>query len=219
LLSWTRKYELRLEPMDLGRVLEDSVLLSSPVLETRKIRVQMNLAKDCPKIYGDSGYMHQVFLNLINNSTDAMPRGGELSIKLWAPVTEELNVEPGFSLAPPAGLAPGRSVRDSSGLKSSPTAPEVEVTISDTGVGMPRETLAHIFDPMFTTKQIGTGAGLGLAICDQIVRQHAGTIHAASEPGLGTTFTIRLPLDCRDKAEAPAIAAVASEAKAVTSDK
>ena len=179
LLSWTRKYELRLELVDLGRVLEDAVLLSSPVLELRKIRVQMNLAKDCPKIYGDSGYLHQVFLNLINNSTDAMPRGGELRIELRAPAPEEPR--------------------------------EVEVVVADTGTGMARETLAHIFDPMFTTKQIGTGAGLGLAICDQIIRQHAGTIHAESEPGHGTTFTIRLPLDCREKVEAPALTAVTSD--------
>jgi signal transduction histidine kinase len=179
LLSWTRKYELRLELVDLGHVLEETVLLASPVLDIRKIRVQMSLANDCPKIYGDSGYLHQVFLNLINNSADAMPRGGQLRFELRAP-------------------APGE-------------AREVEVIVADTGTGMARETLAHIFDPMFTTKQIGTGAGLGLAICDQIVRQHAGTIHAESEPGHGTTFTIRLPLDCREKVEAPALTAVASD--------
>jgi signal transduction histidine kinase len=187
LLSWTRKYEMRLELVDLGRVLEDSVLLSSPALELRKIRVQMTAGKGCPKIYGDSGYLHQVFLNLINNSADAMPRGGELRIKLRGPSADEPR--------------------------------EVEVTIADTGTGMPRETLAHIFDPMFTTKQIGTGAGLGLAICDRIVRQHAGTIRAESEQGRGTMFTIRLPLDCREKVEAPGLAAVTSDEKAVTSDK
>jgi signal transduction histidine kinase len=179
LLSWTRKFELKLELVDLGHVMEDSVLLSSPALELRKIRVHISLAKDCPKIYGDSGYLHQVFLNLINNSTDAMPRGGELRLELRAPAPEEPR--------------------------------EVEVVLADTGAGMARETLAHIFDPMFTTKQIGTGAGLGLAICDQIVRQHAGTIHAESEPGHGTTFTIRLPLDCREKVEAPALSAVTSD--------
>jgi signal transduction histidine kinase len=188
--------------VDLGRVLEDTVLLASPVLDLRKIRVQMKLDKGSPKIYGDSGYLHQVFLNLINNSTDAMPRGGELHIKLRAPAPEEPNVAPGFSPAPALSAA---------GLKPGATAPVVEVVIADTGTGMPRETLAHIFDPMFTTKQIGTGAGLGLAICDQIVRQHAGTIHAKSEPGRGTTFTIRLPLDCREKVEAPALAAVTSD--------
>jgi signal transduction histidine kinase len=179
LLSWTRKYELRLELVDLGHVLEDTVLLASPILELRKIQVRMNLPKGCPKIYGDSGYLHQVFLNLINNSTDAMPRGGELRLDLRAPSLE------------------GRR--------------EVEVVIADTGTGMASETLAHIFDPMFTTKQIGTGAGLGLAICDQIVRQHAGTIHAESEPGHGTTFTIHLPLDCREKVEAPALISVTSD--------
>jgi signal transduction histidine kinase len=171
LLSWTRKYELRLELLDLGRVLEDAVFLSSPVLELRKIRVQMNLAKDCPKVYGDSAYLHQVFLNLINNSTDAMSRGGQLRIELRAPTHGESS--------------------------------EVTVEVADTGAGMSPETLAHIFDPMFTTKQIGTGAGLGLAICDQIVRQHGGSIHVESELGRGTTFTIRLPLDCREKVEAP----------------
>lgn len=179
LLSWTRKYDLRLELVDLSRVIDDTVLLASPVLETRKIRVRTNLAKGCPKIYGDSGYLHQVFLNLINNSADAMPGGGELHIDLRAPQ--------------PDGLQ------------------EVEVVITDTGAGMARETLAHIFDPMFTTKQIGTGAGLGLAICDQIVRQHAGTIRAESEPGHGTTFTLRVPLDCREKVEGPVLTAMTTE--------
>jgi signal transduction histidine kinase len=169
LLSWTRKYELHLELLDLGRVLEDAVLLSSPALALRKIRVQLNLAKDCPKIYGDSGYLHQVLLNLINNSTDAMPRGGQLSIGLRAPL--------------PGG------------------PPEVTLEVTDTGTDMSPETLAHIFDPMFTTKRIGTEAGLGLAICDQIVRQHGGTIQVESVPDRGTTFTIRLPLDCREKVE------------------
>jgi len=170
LLSWTRRYELRLELVDLARVLEDTVLLALPALDLRKIRAHTDLAKDCPKIYGDSGYLHQVFLNLINNSTDAMPRGGQLRLALRAPA-----------------LAEGQ---------------EVTVEIADTGMGMSHETLAHIFDPMFTTKQIGTGAGLGLAICDQIVRQHGGTIHVESEPGSGTTFTVRLPVDCREKLDA-----------------
>jgi signal transduction histidine kinase len=183
LLSWTRKYELRIELLDLGRVLEDALLLSSPVLELRKIRVQMNLAKDCPKIYGDSAYLHQVFLNLINNSADAMSRGGQLRIQLRAPAHGEPS--------------------------------EVTVEVADTGAGMSPETLAHIFDPMFTTKQIGTGAGLGLAICDQIVRQHGGAIQVESEPGLGTTFTIRLPVDCRERMEAVFAGAVTTPSSSV----
>lgn len=175
LLSWSRKFELRIEPLDLRHVLEETVLLSSPALQLRKIQVQMDLAKDCPKMYGDAGYLQQVFLNLINNSMDAMAHGGELRIVLRAPENGE--------------------------------ARELAVEVADSGSGMSRETLAHIFDPMFTTKRLGTGAGLGLAICDQIVRQHGGAIQVESEPDRGTRFTILLPLDCREKLEAIAAAA------------
>jgi two-component system NtrC family sensor kinase len=113
--------------------------------------------------------LQQVFLNLINNSMDAMPRGGELRIE--------------------TRLANG----DARG---------VAVRVADNGAGMSPDTMAHVFDPMFTTKRMGTGTGLGLAICDQIIRQHGGTIHVESEPGQGTTFTLVLPVDCREKAEA-----------------
>jgi two-component system NtrC family sensor kinase len=118
--------------------------------------------------------LRQVFLNLINNSMDAMPRGGELRIE--------------------TRLANG----DGRG---------VTVRVADNGAGMSPDTMAHVFDPMFTTKRMGTGTGLGLAICDQIIHQHGGTIHVESEPGQGTTFTLVLPVDCREKAEAEGVAA------------
>jgi hypothetical protein len=127
---------------------------------------------ECPLIYGDAGYLQQVFLNLINNSMDAMLGGGELTLRLRQPATGD-------------GGA-------------------VSVELADTGQGMTAETLARIFEPMFTTKRMGTGAGLGLAICDQIIRQHTGTIQVESEPGRGTRFTVVLPLDCREKLEATA---------------
>ena len=173
LLSWTRKFDLRVEALDLRHVLEEVVSLSSPALELRKIQVQMELAKNCPEIYGDAGYLQQVFLNLINNSMDAMPRGGRLRISLKAPENGQ--------------------------------AREVAVRVEDTGAGMSTDTMAHIFDPMFTTKRMGTGAGLGLAICDQIIRQHSGRIEVESKPGQGTRFIILLPVDCREKAEGAAV--------------
>jgi signal transduction histidine kinase len=74
---------------------------------------------------------------------------------------------------------------------------------------MTPETLSRVFEPMFTTKRMGTGAGLGLAICDQVVRQHAGSIQVESEPGRGTRFTITLPLDFREKSE-PAVGVVSA---------
>jgi signal transduction histidine kinase len=169
LLAWSRKFDLRIEALDLRHVLEESVLLSSPALQARKIRVQTEWPHDCPRVYGDPGYLQQVFLNLINNSMDAMPRGGELRVRLRYPANGD--------------------------------GGEVMIEVADTGLGINPEMLPHIFDPMFTTKRIGTGAGLGLAICDQIIRQHTGTIQVESEPNRGTRFRIVLPVDCRERLE------------------
>ncbi|HEV2501062.1 MAG TPA: ATP-binding protein, partial [Terriglobia bacterium] len=140
LLSWTRKFDLHIEPVDVRKLIEESVLISSPSLESRKIRVRTDLPSHGPMVYGDPGYLQQVFLNLINNSMDAMPRGGNLSLRL-AFNAEDRNAA---------------------------------IEVEDTGEGIAPGNLDHIFDPMFTTKRMGTGAGLGLAICNQIVRQHGG---------------------------------------------
>jgi two-component system, NtrC family, sensor kinase len=177
LLSWTHRLDLQIGPVDLRHLLEESVLLSSPGLQSRKIAVRMEWPNQSARVYADAGYLQQVFLNLINNSMDAMPRGGELRARL-------------------------------SGANANPA--QVAVEIEDTGEGIPAETLPHIFEPMFTTKRMGTGTGLGLAVCDQIIRQHGGTIHVASEVGKGTIFTILLPVDCREKAEAMVGSAVSS---------
>ena len=85
LLSWTRKFELRVAPVDLRHVLEETILLSSAALHLRNIKVESDLAGNCPLVYGDAGYLQQVFLNLVNNSMDAMPRGGLVKIRLTYP--------------------------------------------------------------------------------------------------------------------------------------
>ena len=85
LLSWTRKFELRVAPVDLRHVLEETTLLSSAALHLRNIKVESDLAGNCPLVYGDAGYLQQVFLNLVNNSMDAMPRGGLVKIRLTYP--------------------------------------------------------------------------------------------------------------------------------------
>jgi two-component system NtrC family sensor kinase len=85
LLSSTHIPELRIEPVDLRRVVKDCLALSSPALQHRKIRVRLDLAADVPPIGADAGYLQQVFINLINNSLDAMPEGGELKLRVAAP--------------------------------------------------------------------------------------------------------------------------------------
>ncbi len=172
LLSWTRQFDLRLEKVDVAQLLEDSLTLSSPTLQHRNIHVVMDWVRNCPQVYADPGYLQQVFLNLINNSMDAMPTGGTLTTRTRFPASDQEKA--------------------------------LMIKMEDTGVGIAQETLKRIFEPMFTTKRLGTGAGLGLAISDQIIRQHKGSITAESEPGHGTRFTIILPLDCRKRIEAEA---------------
>ena len=181
LLSWTGKFDLRFDAVDLRRVLDEVVLLTSPALEFRKIQVRLDCPRQSPRIRGDAGYLQQVFLNLINNSMDAMPRGGNLRLRV---------------------AADGDPAR----------AEFVQIEVEDTGEGIPEETLGHIFDPMFTTKRIGTGAGLGLAICQQIVQQHGGTIAVRSHVHQGTCFTINLPLEGSPAAEVPGLAALTHSA-------
>jgi signal transduction histidine kinase len=172
LLSWTRQFDLRLEQVDVRQLLEDSLTLSSPALQHRKINVVRSWGRNCPRVYADPGYLQQVFLNLINNSMDAMPTGGTLTTRTRFQASEK----------------------------------EVIIEVEDTGIGIAPDTLQRIFEPMFTTKRMGTGAGLGLAISDQIVRQHRGSIRAESEVGRGTRFTIVLPVDCREQIEATSAA-------------
>ena len=108
-------------------------------------------------------------MNLANNSRDAMPRGGKLTIRSEAVVLKEPRAE-------------------------IPAGSYAVVSVADSGTGMSMDVQAHIFEPFFTTKEVGKGTGLGLAIVYGIVKKHNGFIHMASTSGAGTVFSIFLPL-------------------------
>ncbi|MSN26809.1 MAG: response regulator [Geobacter sp.] len=124
-------------------------------------------------VQADDHQIGQVLMNLATNARDAMPGGGRFTV-----TTEQILLDKEFSTAHGYGK-PGRYAL---------------LTASDTGKGIDTETQKQIFDPFFTTKEVGKGTGLGLAVAYGIIKQHEGYINVYSEPGIGTTFRIYLPL-------------------------
>ncbi len=138
----------------------------------KNIELSLDLCRDLWLIAADATMLHQVFMNLCVNARDAMPNGGQLSIK-----TENLTIDKNYA----------RMNLDAH------VGPYVVVTIADTGMGIPPDIIERIFDPFFTTKDIGKGTGLGLSTVIGIVKSHQGFINVYSEVGKGTRFTVYLP--------------------------
>jgi PAS domain S-box-containing protein len=183
LLAVSRRQVTQPHPLRLNAVVTDAAKMMGRLLgEDVKLEVKLNAGED--QVLAEPGHLHQVLLNLSVNARDAMPRGGVLLIETS---NVELNSR---EMIEDEEIAPGLYVR---------------LSVRDSGTGMDEETLQHIFEPFYTTKERGKGSGLGLSIVYGIVRQSGGFIRVETVKGAGTSFHIFLP---RNYAALPSVETV-----------
>ena len=173
ILSFSRQTEPERKPSDISLIVQEALKLLRPSLPTT-IEIRQEIADTPDTVLADPTQIHQVLMNLCTNAAHAMmDKGGVLDIILDSVVIGEK------SAAQHVELNPGRYQR---------------LTVSDTGLGMDKETLIRIFDPFFTTKEKGKGTGMGMSVVHGIVKSHGGTITVYSELGIGSTFHVYLPI-------------------------
>jgi two-component system, cell cycle sensor histidine kinase and response regulator CckA len=171
LLAFARRQPVSQQPMELNdRVAAMERMLSRLVGPDVALRVA--LADELWTVRADGSQLEQVLVNIVVNARDAMPTGGRLTIR-----TANRTLGDGAILLP----------------RPMPAGDYVEIVVVDNGSGMDDDTLAHVFEPFYTTKPVGQGTGLGLAMCYGIIRQHHGVIWIESGVGRGTTVYILLP--------------------------
>ncbi|MCS0504446.1 cell cycle histidine kinase CckA [Ancylobacter mangrovi] len=194
LLAFSRRQTLRPQVLNLGDVMSDlSMLLRRLLGETIKLEVKEG--RDLWPVKADLNQFEQVVVNLAVNARDAMPDGGSLTIRTRNVSADEVEQ---YGEAGEAGV---------------PRADHVLVEVVDTGTGIPPAILDKIFEPFFSTKEVGKGTGLGLSTVYGIVKQTGGTLQVESELGHGTTFRVFLPRHVPDVVE---IAPKAVEAEPAT---
>ena len=171
LLTFSRRQVSQPTSLDLNRVLKRLQSMLRRLL-TENIELRLQTEPKLPNIYIDSGQLEQIIVNLVVNARDAMPDGGTLSLRTS---TRDL------------------TDKDTAAYVEAIAGTFVVLSVSDTGTGMPAETVSRVFEPFFTTKGLGRGTGLGLSTVHGIVHQANGFIDVRSEPGLGSTFAVHLP--------------------------
>lgn len=173
LLDFARARHAERRPVALASLVAADIELLAPIFQRRGVHARLVRAEAAGEaaVFGDPDQLRQVFTNILLNAAHAMPRGGEVEVRVEA------------DLAAPAGLASERRF--------------ARVTITDHGEGIAAGDLPRVFDPFFTTKDVGEGTGLGLAVAHGIVTDHGGLIAVTSRQGEGSAFTVWLPEDPR----------------------
>ena len=192
LLAFSRRQTLRPQVLDLGESLSDLTILLRRLIG-EKVKLEVVHGRDLWPVKVDLSQFEQVIVNLAVNARDAMPDGGSLTVRTS-------NVSAGDPRI--------------ASYKGMPDGDYVLVDVSDAGTGMSAEVMAQIFEPFFSTKEVGKGTGLGLSTVYGIVKQTGGFIYVDSELGRGSTFRIFLPRHVAEK-EDPALAEKPAVADAV----
>jgi two-component system cell cycle sensor histidine kinase/response regulator CckA len=199
LLAFSRRQTLRPTVLNLGDALSDIDLLLKRLIG-EKVKLEVVHGRDLWPVKVDISQFEQVIVNLAVNARDAMPDGGKLAVRtvnVTATEVERLS------------------------YKGMPPSDYVRIDVSDSGTGIPADIVEKIFEPFFSTKEVGKGTGLGLSTVYGIVKQTGGFVYVDSEPGKGTTFRIFLPRHHQEKeiAPDPAIAAAVAAKEAAADAK
>jgi len=171
LLDFAREKKPEKKFADLNEIIEETERLIERPAHLRDIEIRKELDRTLPSVWVDADQIKQVVMNILVNAQQAIDKKGTITVR--------------------TGLAPEPMRADP---KAAPVR-MVEIAISDTGCGIPEKNLERIFDPFFTSKEVGKGTGLGLSVSHGIVRAHGGLIEAESTVGEGTTFRVYLPLE------------------------
>jgi signal transduction histidine kinase len=164
LLSFARPSKPNVAPENVTDVVENIARILETQAKEKGVGIAREFGENLPKVWIDREQMKQVFMNLILNAIQAMKEGGSINI----------------------------ATRCISRNGAEPAGEFVQIEIRDTGIGIPEESLQHIFDPFFTSKE--EGSGLGLAVSHQIVQEHGGFVTVESTVGRGTAFFVHVPV-------------------------
>ncbi|MES2197669.1 MAG: PAS domain-containing protein [Pseudomonadota bacterium] len=196
LLAFSRRQTLRPQVLDLGDALSDLTMLLRRLIG-EKVKLDLVHGRDLWPVKVDVSQFEQVIVNLAVNARDAMPDGGKLTVRTANVTTEESG-----QLA----------------YKGMPAADYVRIDVADTGTGIPADIVDKIFEPFFSTKEVGKGTGLGLSTVYGIVKQTGGFVYVDSEADKGTSFHIFLPRHHAEQEVQPEPAAASEAAKAPSAE-